>query len=155
MKTETVFDMATYLEVVEKLASGYFNEDGEFQPHVGRVNRMAVFADYCIKEDLAGESGGVNADMLFSNQDFLEAFDLAVDDLANGFTFANACADASEIVEYRKSHVNQVALLVNSFVQEFFTPDNIAKIFESSDRLKEIVNADPAKITSLFGEAIK
>ena len=155
MKTETVFDMATYLEVVEKLAAGYFNEDGEYQPHVGRINRMAVFADYCIKEGLPNESGDANVDALFSDKDFKEAFDLAVDDWANGLTFANACADAGAIVDYRKSYINQVASLVNGFVQKFFTPDNIAKLFENSERLKDIANADPDKITSLFGEVIK
>ena len=50
MRIDTVFDMAVYLEVVEKVANGFFSEDGDYQPHIGRINQFAIFADYCIKD---------------------------------------------------------------------------------------------------------
>ena len=59
------------------------------------------------------------------------------------------------IVDYKKGSISQIANLINGFVSEYFTPDNLAKIFGSSERFEEIVNGDPGKVTSLFTQATK
>ncbi len=153
MKAVTNFDMETYIEVVERLAAGYYDDEGEYQPHVGRINQLAVFADYCVKDDLTTENEDVDVNALFRNNAFMDAYSSAVDDYAFGLTFANAVVDAKEIVRCRNSSLIQMANLVKEFVQKYMAPDNIAKLFGDSDRFQEIIKSDPDKVISLFEQA--
>ena len=49
MRIETKLNIETYLATAERIANGYFAEDGSYAPHLGTVNTIAVFLDTCVK----------------------------------------------------------------------------------------------------------
>ena len=155
MRIETKLNIETYLATAERIANGYFAEDGSYAPHLGTVNTIAVFLDTCVKDSKWDGIENPDINEILMDDELIRLYADASDDYSFGLTYANAERDAMAIVDYKKGSISQIANLINGFVSEYFTPDNLAKIFGSSERFEEIVNGDPGKVTSLFTQATK
>lgn len=149
VKTEMTYEQ--YMACVESLASAYFSEDGNYAPHIGRAVERAVFLDFCVSGiDIDKDSPNL-IDDIFSNKEITEAYEKAVfDNNSTGFCFANARADALYIVEYRKSSVMQAVSMLGGVINEIMSPGNLAKVYQISDRLKEIANSKDGNVVELF-----
>lgn len=156
MRMETVLNLETYLATTERIANGYFAEDGSYAPHLGRINTIAIFLDTCVKDSKWDDIENPDVNEILMDDELITLYSKATyDDYSFGLTFANAERDALSMVDYKKGSITQIANLINGFVSEFFTPDNITKLFGSSERFNEIVNGDPEKVVSLFEKATK
>ena len=144
MKINYVFNMKEYIEIAEEIADGFFNEDGDYTPHIGRLLVYEVFFKHCVIEHAYtlpedGDNDFSKFDAVFHDEQFLNAYNDAFtgDFQTNCLSFACAYRDAMEIVEDRKSSMKRIA----SFIEKILTPDNIADMFEESKRFMEILDS--------------
>lgn len=101
------FTVAEFYDLTDKIANGYFDENGEYTPQVGDAIAMMLFFNVCVtdKEQFTDKEVLDNlteCDDVFENEDFIQAFNEAI--FFNGqirFDFANAFKNAMEIVTYR------------------------------------------------------
>lgn len=155
MRIDTNLNIEKYIEVVQQIADGFFAEDGSYAPHLGRINAMGTFMDYCVKESKWDGIDNPDANEALLDSEVIDAYtDALLNDNPVAMNFGNAYKDALAIVENRNGSIVQLATLVNGFVEKYLTPDNIAKLFGDSERFKEIAEADPNKVISLI-EQIK
>lgn len=156
MRIETNLNIEKYVEVVQQIADGFFAEDGSYAPHLGRINAMGTFMDYCVKESKWDGIDNPDANEALLDNEIIDAYTNAIlNDNPVAMNFANAYKDALAIVENRNGSIVQLAALVNGFVEKYLTPDTIAKLFGDSERFKEIAEADPNKVISLAEKITK
>ena len=122
-KIEYPLTAIEYGSVVELIASGYFDAEGEYDAFTGVLNSMYVFYKFCYKKDDEDVSNADDmAEIAENDLDFIEAFNNAIS--GNGyvcFNFANAYYDAMELVRYRQ---DTAVLLINKMKA---TLDKVAK----------------------------
>ena len=135
MKFDTKLSVNDYLAVVEEIANGFFNDNGEYVPHMGRIVTVAVFCDYCMKESVFKDIDNPDMNVIMDNQEIMEAYHKA---------------DATNIVDYRKSSLVQGVSLMASAINMVMSPDNLSKVYEASKRLKEVVESDKDNVVNLF-----
>lgn len=154
MKFDTDLNMSDYVSVVEIIANGFFNENNEYVPHVGKMVALGVFCDFCMSDSTFQDVENPDLDVIFSNEEIMNAFSNSLrNDPDIALTFGAAYKDALNIVEYRKNSVARLVELAVDKFTEFVTPDNLAKLFEASDRLTSISEADKKNVIS-FAEMI-
>ena len=52
------FDVLEYTTLVNQLVDGFFDENGEYTPHIGDMNAMLLFYNVCVVDkDVVTESG--------------------------------------------------------------------------------------------------
>lgn len=148
MKINTVFGIDEYIRAVNEIADGYFDDDGNYVPHIGMIGAMETFYNLCVSEHEipAKETGSdVRAffDMIFADEEFLNAFNSAVEDyIPYRLNFGNAYENAMDIVNDRKHSVQRFASWTVSTLEKALDPDNLAKLFGESSRFEEIINGD-------------
>ena len=156
MKFDFNLNTAQYLEVVEAIANGFFDENGEYVPHVGRVISMGVFCDYCMKESIFQDVQNPDLDVVFSNEDIIGAYNAALHgDTIDRLNFHSAYQDAMAIVDQRKNSLSRLVNSVATMVEQVVTPENITKLFGETNRFYEVIKEDPNKVVSLFEETAK
>ena len=149
MKYRTNLDLMEYLQIVEKIADNYFDENGEYQPHYGKLYAMTMFYNFCVTEYPYKAEHEVITDALdmrevVNDSGFIEAFNAAIDTLEVGYTFADAYNDALNIVnakinsfgclvEYAKSVVSRAGEMVG----RFFNEETLNQILEVGASLAE------------------
>ena len=148
MRIETKLGISEYMEVVAEIVAGNFDDDGSYTPHIGRVAEMESFFNHCVK-DYTGEIEEQSADNpypidgVFSDAEFISAYNSAVRDVScSAINYGNARLDALKIVEDRKSNIGRAVSMISSFVEKYFTPDNMARLFGESNRFQEIANGE-------------
>lgn len=117
------FNVTEYYFIVKEIVDGYFDDLGDYAPHLGDMSAMLLFFNLCIenKELLTEEkeiTDPFEAEVIFANEDFIRAFNEAI--FFDGdirYDFANAYKNAMEIVQYRINSpsyaVNQAAIKMN------------------------------------------
>lgn len=145
MKDIIVFDnvdIVTYSAAVREIAEKFFDEDGNYTPYFGRINSIGVFFNRFV--DPVGLEAffadkEITIDLLASEEGCLQLYNGALNRY-RGFRldFANAYADALDIVKQRNTTIGGVAsTIINSLenlvdtISPAFTNDNmdtIAKI---------------------------
>lgn len=156
MKFENKLSVNDYLETVETIANGFFNDNGEYVPHIGRIVAVTVYCDMCMKESVFSDVENPDMDVIFSNEEIMDAYSSALDEALTVeydqecLTFGNAYYDALKIVDYRKSSMVQAVGLITGLINEVMSPDNLSKLYEASDRLKEVVNSTPDNVVPMF-----
>lgn len=140
MVIKNKFNVVEYVSLVNDIAEEFFDDEGDYIPHIGRLNIMRLFYNKCVVEskfDLSHNfQDALQLDYLVGDEDFIKAFNEAVaGDGMFRLDFANAYADAMSIVNERKSSVNNIIRKVEK---------GIAKI---TDKISPILSED--NITSL------
>lgn len=149
MKFDTKLSVNDYLQAVEEIADGFFNEHGEYAPHLGRIVSVAAFCDFCMKESVFPDIENPDMNIVFKNKDIMDAYTDAVIDTCD-LTFGAAYSDAMKIVDYRKSSMVQAVNMLTSFINEVMSPDNLSKLYAASERLKEVAKSDGENVVPLF-----
>lgn len=129
MVVNTELEMFEYLQTVNDIALEYFNIDGKYQPHIGILNAMRIFFNLCVKESKYDEKYGhdifdaTDMEEIVADKDFIVAFNCALIPKDVDFTFGNAYRQALDIVEYKKTSlentVNVIYKAVMNFVESF------------------------------------
>lgn len=156
MRIDTNLKIETYVEAVQRIADGFFADDGSYAPHLGRIAAMGSFFDYCVQESKWDNIENPDANEMLLDREFIDAYSKAIlEDNQVAMNFGNAYHDALAIVDNRNSSIVQLAALVNGFIEKYLTPDNIDKLFGNSERFKEITRSNPDsafqdKVISMF-----
>ena len=136
MTVNTKLDYQNYLTCVEALTESFFDEDGNYAPHIGRIMSVSLFLDFCV------EDSGINMEednmivQIFGNEEILMAFENEVQACMESgkpaLRFGNAFMDAMAIVEQKKNFlVNTLTVFANQ-LKQVMTPENIARLQEVS-----------------------
>ncbi len=148
MKIKNIFGIDEYLMIVEELVDGYFNDYGEYTPHVGRICALETFFNHCVIDydgeiPAPSEENPYPIEKVFADEEFQIAYDNTVCDICSEttLTFGNAYTDAAKIVEDKR---NGLGNLVN-LIGKTFSVDNLLDLFKDSDRYKEIMNNPEVK----------
>ena len=158
MKIDTNFNIQEYMSIVSEIVDGFFDEDDNYIPHIGRLASMEAFFNHCVKEHnyvLPEQSDGTPypIDVVFMDEDFLKEYNRALnDDKDNRLNFRNAVLDAMAIVCDKKADNMRTVKIISAFAERFFDPDNLAKLFGESKRVQDI--ADNENIVSFVGQVL-
>lgn len=153
MTIKNSIDYKAYIECVNDIVNAFFDEDGQYVPHIGRVVLRSIFVDYFVSDfnELDGKEGDDLIETILNNDVIGDAFKNALGDYSSdAFNFNSAYIDAMDIIDYRKSSLVQGVSMFTSAVEAIMSPDNLEKIYEVSERLKKIAAADKDNVTPLF-----
>lgn len=163
------FNIEEYVSLVNALADGYFDKNGDYVPHFGRLVAMELFYLNCVTEDgykVVGkhDTNDLNAmSELFKKDEFVEAFYKAMFSPSTPLNFAQAYQDAMSIVDNRKNSFNQMASAIKRVVEDgidslrtMFSDENMASLNGIVDAIKDgslssesivaaVQNSDPVK----------
>lgn len=141
-----------YSAAVFEIASKFFDEDGNYTPHFGRINSVGVFFKYFVDEDSFEKylvENGHDLDSFGGDNSWVELIlgDETLSKLYNeafgetyipGFAlnFANAYLDATNIVEYKKNSmenaIENVGKMIQSIIEnldKYLSGTNLDKVF--------------------------
>ena len=139
----TELELFEYLQTVNDIALEYFNIDGKYQPHIGILNAMRIFYNLCVKKSKYDKEYGHDifdaTDMkeIVADKDFIEAFNSALMVKNINYNFGNAYRQALEIVEYKKTSLENTIDIIYKAVM------NIIETFNSTingDTLNTIID---------------
>lgn len=139
-EVNTKLALFDYLAMVREIAYEFFNdEDGTYQPQIGKLNAMRLFYNYCVTKSVFDEKykhDVTDADSMaeiVENEGFIEAFNDAINcDDTIQYDFGNAYRDAIEIVNAKKTSignaVNSISATINKLIKNtapLVTEENI------------------------------
>lgn len=143
------FGVVDYVSIVNAIASEFFDEDGTYTPHIGRMNAMRVFYNKCVVESKFDiEHNIVDAlemEVLVEDAEFIAAFNEAIKgDGMVRLDFANAYADAMDIVNTKKNSFGNVVDILRSAIvgiadkiNPIFSGDNFEKLTQMVDQISK------------------
>lgn len=145
MTVNTKMDYRGYLACVEEIANSFFDDEGNYAPHIGKILTMSLFMDYCV-EDSGIDTDAENViDQIFDNDEVVRAFNneiLCGQSIEEPLSFASAYWDAMGIVEHRRSSViNQLPVLL-SRIKDILTPEYIESVKEATEDINAIFGDD-------------
>lgn len=139
MTVNTKLDYQNYLTCVEALTDSFFDEDGNYAPHIGRIMSVSLFLDFCVEDSGINMEEDNMIDQIFDNEEILREFENEVQVCMEfgkpALRFGSAYNDAMAIVEQKKnSLINTLSVFANQLGQ-VLTPENIARLQEVSKDL--------------------
>lgn len=159
-KVNTALNYLQYAMLVEKIADGYFEENGDYQPHYGILNAMRLFYVTCVAESpYDAEEGSPRVEIvsdletflpIMDDREFVQQYFHAIDDAYDHeFNFGLAYHDAMSVVRYRMSSVknaieyskNNVLALLEQFT-EALSENNLEKITGLTTRLEQSLHGE-------------
>ena len=153
-----------YASMVNSLANDYFDEDGTYTPHIGKLNVMRLFYNTCIKE---GKQEGLdtideieNMEKIIHDEYFVKEFNHAIEtDGTIRLDFANAYRDAIDMVNTRKNsfasaiEVFKGAVLgITEKISPVLTEGNLAKLTKIADEVSK-GNLSADAIATAYGNS--
>lgn len=153
-----------YVTVVEAIASGFFDEDGGYTPHIGRLNAMRIFYNVCVTSTIADLphdiSEALQMEDLVKDAAFVEAYSNAIEYTSDqGLAFTNAYSDALDIVCFRKLSINQAVDAIKKMLTKLMdsitgllSEDNLEKIEKLANELSS-GNFNSQSILDAFGNS--
>lgn len=119
-----------YVSMANDIAECYFDDDGTYTPHIGRINAMRLFYNRCVIE---GKPEGIETidssiedmDRIVSDKDFVEIFEESRYPNTEGLVFGNAYADALEIVDSKRNSLMDTVVKFADRLGALISEDNI------------------------------
>jgi len=166
------FTVAEYYSLVNEIVDSYFDEAGNYAPHIGDMCTMLAFYNGCIMNknlisDMEVITDIFDADVIFANEEFLEAFNEAITfDGDIKYDFANAFKNAMEIIHSRinsptyaiSQATRQIGELVSNLDNMISSVNNVMNE-ETVDKLLEFAKNvsdgkyDAKAVTDAFTES--
>lgn len=141
MLFNTKLDLATYGAIAEDIAAKFFDQNGMYAPHVGRVNAMCVFYNQCVnKESVPAHFPSDITNMsqiedVANDPEFINAFNDALDFDGYGIDFAGAYYAAMDMVDTKKSSIGYMVDVVRIGIEKLsediesnLSPETLAEI---------------------------
>lgn len=153
-----------YVSMVNNIANEFFDEEGTYTPHIGRINAMRLFYNECVIEskfDIPHDIIDVpQMEILVKDDDFIKAFNDAIE--FNGsvcLDFANAYREAIDMVDTRK---NSLASAIEVFkgamvgitekISPILTESNLDRLTKIADDVSN-GNITPEAIAAAYGNS--
>lgn len=147
-----------YTNIVNQIVDGYFDEQGNYIPSVGKANLISIYAGYILGDERVFDENLAATDFIdefVNNADMMLGFENALKD-ADIFSFGSALCDARELIEIRKGQfvrktkmddlITAIIDKVNKF-DEKISPDEFKTILE---KLKDSKPLDEERIVNEF-----
>lgn len=140
----TELSMIDYLVMVNDMVLEYFNEDGEYQPHIGMLNVMRLFYNHCVIESKFDTPHDIidamDMEIIVEDDDFLNAFNEAIIGDSSGIrmNFSNAYKDAMDIVETKKQSVERAVGSIKKALSSIIDTINPLLTDEHIEKVSEI-----------------
>lgn len=141
-------DIVTYGAAVNEIVKKFFDEDDNYTPQFGRANAVGVFFNrfvdiVSLEAYFADYDGEINIDLFLADENCLNIYNEALKDNAGyRLNFANAYADAMDIVKTKSTTIGGVVDLFRSAfskivdkINPILTDDNIAKLEKISENV--------------------
>lgn len=144
MVVNTELNMIDYIVLVNEMVLEHFNDEGEYQPHIGMLNVMRLFYNSCVVESKFDNphdiTDAMDMEIIVEDDDFLNAFNDALVGNVPGvrFDFANAYKDAMDIVETRKQSVGHIAGSIKKAISSILDTINPLLTDEHINKVTEI-----------------
>lgn len=152
-----------YATIVNSIADGYFDFEGNYIPHIGVMNAMRIFWNECVTEIVDGEeiihevTELTDLDEIIADGEFEKAFHEATEIKMIRLDFANAVRDAIDIVNVKKNSVGRISDYVSQLVDKIsngisnITPEQMDTLKKVSEQISDgTFNADT--LLETFGE---
>ena len=168
MVIDTSLSVIEFKLLTEALADGYFDDEGNFTPHIGLLNSMRLFYNLCVREskfdaDIPHDfTDMVLVDLLANDKEFMQEFDKATSfssHHSNKLDFNKAYSFALDIVGSRDNPFERAIGKVVSFIEAFFnglsevmTGENMERLGEFANQVKE-GKLDYYKLMKEYGES--
>ena len=149
-KINTKLSVEKYIEVVENLIDGYFGINGEYIPHMGKINAIRIFYNYCVEETTLDLPEKIVdelecIDKLVSNEEFMTAYNGELNQVyGRNLDFGNAIFDAEESVRIKaRSNNDAFTNLINSISRltenmgNTLTPETAKALIKISNDITE------------------
>ena len=134
-----------YSAVVEAIADGFFDKESNYIPHIGKINAMRIFYNYCVEDDINEIAHDVKdiTKMLeiIETEAFIEAFNKALICRGNDFNFANAFIDSLRIVDTKRQSWGRVISVVAESAKKIIDSIKEALPEGTMDKLAEFSKA--------------
>lgn len=142
LEINTKLELFDYLAMVNEIVLEFFNEDGTYQPHIGKINAMRLFYNQCVTKSKYDEKyphdivDAMDMVEIVADDGFIAEYNeaLAAGSYKN-LDFGNAYKDAMEIVNVRKSSFGNAVEIVGSMLNRIvgsistvLTDENIEKV---------------------------
>lgn len=167
MKFNNRLSITGYVNVVEELASNYFNSTtGEATPHIGNLYSVYVYFKYCVESEegdivtqdtinITDEEGEQSIDLnelqkLFDDKNFMTNYHNAIDifwsedDCLFCFDFAHAFVDANEYAKNKANSAHAVSAAISNSIagimkafRESFSDETINGLTELAKDIKD------------------
>jgi len=144
MVVNTELNIIDYIVLVNEMVLEYFNDDGEYQPHIGMLNVMRLFYNNCVVESKFDNPHDIvdamDMEIIVEDDDFLNTFNDALVGNIPGvrFDFANAYKDAMDIVENKKHSIERAVDSIKKLLSSIFDIVNPLLTDEHMDMVAEI-----------------
>lgn len=151
------FSVIDYVSLVNGIADEFFDVNGEYQPHFGRLNVMRLFYNECVTEskfDLPHDfNDALMLEPLIQDEEFIAEFNKALKgDGSVRLDFANAYAEAMEIVNVRKGSFGNAVDVIKSAISNIVDMINPVLGTDNIEKFKQI--ADSFTSGNLSADAI-
>lgn len=157
-----------YINMANQIALEYFDDDGTYQPHIGKINAMRLFYNNCVvksKFDDVYDHNITSSDDLvdiLADDDFIIEFEDAIRN-HGAFSFGAAYDDALDMVYARKSSIgsvidalNRMLKKLNDKLSDVLSDENVEQLSKIAQNIsdggitaEDIVNAYSDKLPSL------
>lgn len=139
------FNVVEYVSLVSGIASEFFGTDGEYVPHIGRLNAMRLFYNECVVEskfDLPHDfDDALQMDVLVEDEEFINEFNKAIKgDGIIRLDFANAYSEAMEIVRTNKDSFNNMVNAIKGVINKALEKIGSMVSDETVTKFKEIAD---------------
>lgn len=149
----TQVDAVTYINMVNSLADAYFDKDGKYVPHIGRMHEMGFFYNNFIPEGIEQPITDIlDVDKFANDEKFSNEFEHAVYGDFRKLNFAGAHSDAMDIVNYRKTSMYSLQDTIINTIDKVSKKLNEAISSEKIAQLRKI--ADEIESGNLSSDAI-
>lgn len=151
------FSVIDYVSLVNGIADEFFDVNGEYQPHLGRLNVMRLFYNECVAEskfDLPHDfNDALMLEPLIQDEEFIAEFNKALKgDGSVRLDFANAYAEAMEIVNVRKGSFGNAVDVIKGAISNIVDMINPVLGTDNIEKFKQI--ADSFTSGNLSADAI-
>lgn len=141
IKNNIEFDIVNYTNIVNNIADEFFDEKGEYTPHVGKLYAMSVFYNECVVED--GNKTKIDdilqVQPLIRDRKFVNAFNKTIKKTSQiRLNFANAYRDALDIVNHRRASFNNAVNIIKNSINDVVDKMNSAMSEDSLSKMAEL-----------------
>ena len=140
------FSVIDYVSLVNGIADEFFDVNGEYQPHLGRLNVMRLFYNECVTEskfDLPHDfNDALMLEPLIQDEEFIAEFNKALKgDGSVRLDFANAYAEAMEIVNVRKGSFGNAVDVIKGAISNIVDMINPVLGTDNIEKFKQIADS--------------
>lgn len=162
MTINTKLNLVEYESIVDSIVRGYFDYNGEYTPGIGYANVIRLFYDICVTDskfdnEIPHDFTKITlVDLLEADDEFMAAFEGALNVESHRFDFGNAFKDALDIVNTKRGSFGETLKNILTYLipilRDIMTPENIGITKSIAEDISS-GKIDFAKIMAAYGSS--